>query len=938
MPMKIHAAMLLAAAMLGACSGTYSGTPQASAGGSGTPTGGGAGSTFASDKDFFTARVQPNLGFCRTCHVPQGVADTDTGKLMMLSPDPAQDYANLQASWIALAKGVDSNLILQNPSGAHAHSGGAPWPSTSASYAAMKLLLSCWDQPSGCAALLAAATSGSDPAPLPLLENPGKHYFVSQICDGQPDSTPIDWARDPRRFMSGANIDNDNYAVYFNDPFEICHNDTLIQNQASENALLTAASKTPIHTAKPYAATCGEWRARVKEGHDWIAYSPTDTPREGGQGNGAFGVTDYSAQAWNKLWVVWGMSARPDNFDDQVIERYGHSPTPARPGSASGSYDHDYPNPYPVIDAARGIDETTKLTKTFGGTGHLPLGFAQGRDANGVYNGKLSLNCFSCHAGQVGSGEIASRDGINDSESYGGNPAGSFMGLPNTNTELGVLIIDLIHAQQPVNLHIPPVGYLPLVNTTRGTNAADTEIEAIVAIRDFDTLNFDHAFVDPVHASFGDQDPPAWWWLHNKSRYLWFGGHSTDSSRGNMYFGSVNGLSGDDVKRNEGIFESVHDWSLTVEAPDYPQGYCSGTDGSAVAGDKPGCINRALAEQGAILFHEKNLWADGQNADIPKPHGNGACASCHGAYAPRYASDPRFLPDPKMIGETGYTVPIEIINTDPAQATGWSAEIRPFVSTFWWSYPDATPDYRFPESKDPLTEFLDDYSGYVDGLSNGPAMADHLDRYLDGMGLLQPLGDVLQTVLGATLPNFPPVPLGATVGRVKGACGFEEKTIGYVTPPLHGVWASGPYFHNGSVPTVWDVLKPSDRPAVWRRQRTSTSVEVNAFEHRLSGYDFDHLGWKYDTLTCGDGGQGIPYYTCEPGTPLPPEIDWIKTTLDGGLIWPTWVVPPPFGDAGLADRMIYNTNLYSKKNSGHQWTQVLTDNERKALLEYLKTL
>ena len=48
-----------------------------------------------------------------------------------------------------------------------------------------------------------------------------------------------------------------------------------------------------------------------------------------------------------------------------------------------------------------------------------------------------------------------------------------------------------------------------------------------------------------LHANMGDQDPPAWWWLSNKTRYLWFGGHSTDSSRGNMYFGSVNGLSGD---------------------------------------------------------------------------------------------------------------------------------------------------------------------------------------------------------------------------------------------------------------------------------------------------------------------------------------------------------------------------------------------------------
>lgn len=129
------------------------------------------------------------------------------------------------------------------------------------------------------------------------------------------------------------------------------------------------------------------------------------------------------------------MSARPSNFDAELFERYGHSPTP----------DHLY-NPYPVIDAASGIDERPLLSKTFGGSGRLPLGFGQGRKADGAYSGILSLNCFSCHAGQIGSGEIADRDGNGNAVSYGANAYGSFMGLPNTNTELGVLLIDLIHA------------------------------------------------------------------------------------------------------------------------------------------------------------------------------------------------------------------------------------------------------------------------------------------------------------------------------------------------------------------------------------------------------------------------------------------------------------------------------------------------------------
>jgi hypothetical protein len=932
-------AVLCLSASLAACGGSYSGAPLQGGSSAGSGSGGNVtgGSGFSTAQQFFTARVQPNLGYCRTCHVPGGVADTagtspqTQGNLFLLSNDSSQDYANVQSAWSRLGKGVTTNKLLTNPSDpAQNHSGGQPWPPTSQAYLAMQVLLSCWDNPGGCAALLGGAggSSGGPVAQAALLDNPGKHWFVNQLCDGQPDGTPIDWSQDPRRLMmqSSGHIDNDHYAVYFNDPFELCHTDTLFKNQAAENTLLVAAGKTPIHTARPYPATCGEWRARVREGHDWIAMFPTDSPRQGGEGQGEPVVSAISASAssasWNQLWQVWGLPSRPANYDAQLSERYGHSPTP----------DSIY-NPYPVPG------EEARLSKTFGGSGHLPLGWAQGRDAQGNYNGHLGLTCFSCHAGEIGSGEVAGRDGLGDPESYGANPYGSYMGLPNTNTELGVLLADLIHAQQPVDLHVPALGYIPLVNTTRGTNAADTEIEAIVAVRDFDTLNFQHVFVDPAHGSFGDQDPPAWWWLHNKSRYLWFGGHSTDSARGNMYFGSVNGLPGDQVKQNEGIFESVHDWTLTVEAPDYPQGYCSNADGSAAPTDKPGCIDRPLAEQGAILFHTKNLWANGQNADIPKPHGNGACAGCHGAYSPRFANDPRYLPDPRMIGETGYTVPIEIVNTDPAQTTGWAADVRPHVSTFWWSYPDAQPNYLYPENKSALLEELDDYA-VTDGIS-GVTLDDQLGRTFADSGVLQPL-DVLFQQLGAQLSPVSGLPLGAALGRIKGACPFEEKTIGYVTPPLHGVWASAPYFHNGSVPTVWDVLKPSDRPAVWRRQRTATDVAFHAFEHRLSGpnggYDFEHLGWKHDVLSCGAGSQGIPYYSCEPAQPLPPELSWLYDTLDGGLIWPMWVVPPPVGDSGLADRMIYNTNMYSKKNSGHEWTKVLTDSERKALIEYLKTL
>src|SRR5205085_7711479 len=49
-----------------------------------------------------------------------------------------------------------------------------------------------------------------------------------------------------------------------------------------------------------------------------------------------------------------------------------------------------------------------------------------------------------------------------------------------------------------------------------------------------------------------------------------------------------------------------------------------------------------------------------------------------------------------------------------------------------------------------------------------------------------------------------------------GEQGYEYPT-GYVAPPLIGVWASAPYFHNGSVPTVDTVLNSEQRPEIWAR-------------------------------------------------------------------------------------------------------------------------
>lgn len=110
---------------------------------------------------------------------------------------------------------------------------------------------------------------------------------------------------------------------------------------------------------------------------------------------------------------------------------------------------------------------------------------------------------------------------------------------------------------------------------------------------------------------------------------------------------------------------------------------------------------------------------------------------------------------------------------------------------------------------------------------------------------------------------------------------FAAKLIakkGYIAPPLDGVWATAPYLHNGSVPTLEDLLNSSQRPKIWKR--TFNSMD----------FDTKKVGWNYAILTT-------------------------KT-----------------------DRQAYDTSIKGYGNQGHIYGDKLTTIERGALIEYLKTL
>lgn len=101
---------------------------------------------------------------------------------------------------------------------------------------------------------------------------------------------------------------------------------------------------------------------------------------------------------------------------------------------------------------------------------------------------------------------------------------------------------------------------------------------------------------------------------------------------------------------------------------------------------------------------------------------------------------------------------------------------------------------------------------------------------------------------------------------------------GYIAPPLDGIWITAPYLHNGSIPTLEALLNSKERPRYWQRN------------FKKPEYDYEKVGWKYEVKDAPNS------------------------------------------------RTIYNTDKPGYRNTGHTFGYRLSKEERKAVIEYLKTL
>jgi hypothetical protein len=102
--------------------------------------------------------------------------------------------------------------------------------------------------------------------------------------------------------------------------------------------------------------------------------------------------------------------------------------------------------------------------------------------------------------------------------------------------------------------------------------------------------------------------------------------------------------------------------------------------------------------------------------------------------------------------------------------------------------------------------------------------------------------------------------------------------LGYRARPLNGIWATAPYLHNGSVPSLYELLLPAER-----RSKTF------------------YVGiWEFNPRTVG--------------------FDTVNAPTD------TWVLKT------------FDTATMGNSNTGHEYGTELQDSDRWDLIEYLKTL
>lgn len=246
----------------------------------------------------------------------------------------------------------------------------------------------------------------------------------------------------------------------------------------------------------------------------------------------------------------------------------------------------------------------------------------------------------------------------------------------------------------------------------------------------------------------------------------------------------------------------------------------------------PWPVDEALAEKGKAIYS--------------RPTAQGGCSECHGIRP----GEVRFFNV-----QTWATTPLQDVGTDT----------REYDVLSWQARTGVLEGARIPFITAPLKE-----TDLAFNVLSTSVIGSILQNYL-------PLAAKTQEEQTKKLEQFH---LPLSLQDLKGAFRLPSpKTTQYVYEArvLEGIWAAAPYLHNGSVPTLNELLKPSS-------QRVSAFKVGPAYDTVNIGLAAEQTKFDYtlNTTACNDRNSGSSHCGHDFGTQLPAEdkkalLEYLKT-------------------------------------------------------------
>jgi len=452
----------------------------------------------------------------------------------------------------------------------------------------------------------------------------------------------------------------------------------------------------------------------------------------------------------------------------------------------------------------------------------LPVGFAKDDKPQG--GAAIGLTCAACHTGEIEYGDTRIRvdggQGLGDLEQL---QNGLLASLQATLADSGKFtrFAAAVGASDPAALRTQVEGYRDWwserIAQNKGLSAhGPSRTDAFATIGNAVVCKM---LAIPENCTPGIA-PTQFPFLWNTPDFEWNQYNSVAHSPIGRNVGEVSGVFAEAAVGADGMVVStanldnlhkLEGWLRTLKSPKWPA-------------DKLGAINTDLSSKGAALFAT-------------------TCAGCH-------TLDPQPRTAPNIYGVTfakvNFDTPLfdangaPVLGTDPTMAYGF-AQRRAYPGV-WGPYFASTGEVG------------------TDGKVSVASMLAYNSRLIIGRFF--------------AIMGFTDLQKLEYLSYRESRSPTLAQLLTYKARPLNGIVFTAPYLHNGSVPTLWDLLlPPSQRP-------TKFYVGDHDFDPKKGGYK---TGWE-------------PY------------------------------------------SMLFDTTLTGNGNGGHVYGTNLTDSDRYALIEYMKTL